>query len=118
MTSTNDSCNTSKTEAEQDAQSAVEEYTPSPLDFANAEERIREGRARISENGSLIINTDHLAESNTLAICALLSWCREAKAKNCRLQFTSPPPRLRKLIQVYQLESILLTPTDLFAQTK
>lgn len=90
------------------AAGATGEYRPAAFSFAEAETRIAEGNAQIAAaEDEITIQTDALADGKTAAVCALLAWHRAAAARNLRLRFTGTPPRLRKLLQVYQLENTL-----------
>ena len=84
-------------------------YRPAAFSFGDAKERIAEGRAQIAAaaNGEMTIDAGDLADGGTPAVCALLAWRRAAKERGMHLQINSVPPRLHKLIQVYQLEKIL-----------
>lgn len=79
-------------------------YCASAIDFKSASETIRAGREQISTNGELSIDAAALEDGNTLAVCAMLEWQREAARKNCQLKFVNIPPRIKKLIEVYRLK--------------
>lgn len=84
------------------------EYRPAAFSFAAAEARIAEGRAQIiAAKDEIVIDAGELQDGGTAAVCALLAWQRTAMGRGLRLQITAVPPRLQKLIQVYQLEKVL-----------
>ncbi|MGI9298705.1 MAG: STAS domain-containing protein [Gammaproteobacteria bacterium] len=84
-------------------------YRPAAFSFADAETRIAEGRAQIAAaEDDMTIDAGALEDGGTPAVCALLAWRRCAAERERRLRFADIPSRLRKLIQVYQLEKILL----------
>ncbi|MBE8158393.1 MAG: STAS domain-containing protein [Betaproteobacteria bacterium] len=83
-------------------------YSPEEIKFANAEPAIRAGSEEIAKHGELIMDIGALGDGNTAAVCALLEWKRRAAENKCRLDFENIPPRLKELISVYQLESLLL----------
>lgn len=85
------------------------DYRPAAFSFADAEARIAEGRAQIiAAEDDITIYAGALEEGDTPAVCALLAWRRCAAENERRVRFADIPPRLRELIQVYQLEKILL----------
>ena len=87
-------------------------YRPATTDFSNIGARLQEGREIIAAAGaSLTIDAEELEDGKTMAICALIAWNRLALEKNCRLTLINVPPRLRSLIDVYQLGSLLLPPS-------
>ena len=82
-------------------------YCASAIGYESAGQVIHAGREQISENGELSIDAGALEDGNTLAVCAMIEWRREAMRKNCRLEFVNIPPRIKKLIAVYRLEELL-----------
>lgn len=83
-------------------------HCPEAIEFSNAEEIIRTGCGEIEKHGELTMDVGGMGGGNTLAVCALLEWKRKAAGGGCRLQFENIPPRLEKLISVYQLKEVLL----------
>lgn len=86
----------------------MKEYRPAAFSFADAEARIAEGQAQIinAEDG-IVISAAALEDGGTPAVCALLAWRRCAAERGRRLRVADIPRRLRKLIEVCQLEEIL-----------
>ena len=85
-------------------------YQPAVMDFFDAEERQQEGNRHIAQadgDAGLTIDAVDLFNGGTLALCALIEWRRTAQQHNCRLFFANIPPRLQKLIGVYQLDKLI-----------
>lgn len=94
-------------------------YRPEAFSFADAETYIAAGRAQITAaEKEITIDIGALEDGGTPAVCALLAWRRCAVAHDCRLHFVSLPPRLHKLIQIYQLSKILLESDSSSAATE
>ena len=89
----------------------TDSYRPATMNFYNAEEQMEEGRRHIQRNGELFIDLTDLGSSNTVAVCALLAWRRQAQALHCRLHFQNIPQRLINLLELYQLRFILASPS-------
>ncbi len=66
----------------------------------------RLGLAAIAE-GKTTFNLDGITEVDSAGVAVLLSWLREAKARNVALQFINVPTSLRNLAAVYDVDELI-----------
>ena len=78
-------------------------YRPPPINYENAEAQIQAGLSKIIENGALTFNVAELENSNTLGVCAMIAWKREATKKKCQIDFCGASERMSKIMDIYEI---------------
>ena len=77
-----------------------------PLTLTNVGRMLEEGRQHLEE-GVRIVDLGEVTELDSAALALLLTWLREARAKNRELDFANLPDSLQTIARLYGVDSLL-----------
>ena len=80
-----------------------------PVTLANVAGIMEEGRRHLEE-GVKTVDVGEVSELDSSLLAMLLSWLREARAKERQLEFANLPESLRTLAKLYGVEALLPAP--------
>ena len=77
-----------------------------PVTLSNVGRMLEEGRQHLEE-GVRTVDLGEVTELDSAALALLLTWLREAKAKNRELAFANLPDSLQTIARLYGVDSLL-----------
>jgi phospholipid transport system transporter-binding protein len=77
-----------------------------PVTLSNVGRMLEEGRQHLEE-GVRTVDLGEVTELDSAALALLLTWLREARAKNRELAFANLPDSLQTIARLYGVDSLL-----------
>ena len=77
-----------------------------PVTLTNVGRMLEEGRQHLEE-GVRTVDLGEVTELDSAALALLLTWLREAKAKNRELAFANLPDSLQTIARLYGVDGLL-----------
>lgn len=82
-------------------------FAPKSITFDNLAAVAAAAKNKLVADGNLTVDMGELSDCNSSAICFLLDLMRAAQTENCNVDVLNVNLRLKKLIRLYQLDSVI-----------